>query len=204
MKKIKLIFDLSYLPEGFTGHLIPSTEVVEALIKISQKKKMKKILEIGFNTGWSAEIFFKIFKDISITSIEINKHSDSIKALEIINAINKNSLFMLWEDSSKVYEMLKKKQNLLPESSYDTAFIDGDHSYEGVKNDINLCMHLGIKNFIFDDALSPEVLRAIREEKKLKLIKNYPYPPLRKINGKYFIKKVKYQTGLGHYMIDFN
>lgn len=201
---MKLVYDLSYLPEGQMGHLIPTQEVVGALREISNKHKIKNILEIGFNTGWSATIFFKVLKDITITSIEINKSSNAIKAAKIINLEFKNLFKILWKDSVEVYEMLKKNQNLLPELNYDTAFIDGDHSYEGVKNDINLCIHLGIKNFIFDDACSPNILKAIGEEKKLKLIKNYPYPNIRKLNNRYFLKKYKgYQTGLAHYMIDF-
>ena len=202
MEKIKLIYDLSYLPESPVGHLIPTPEVVGSLREIGSKHNIKKILEIGFNTGWSSTILFKTFKDITVTSIEINKSFNAIEASKLINLKFNNFLTIIWEDSFKVYETLKKNQNLLPESNYDTSFIDGDHGYEAVKNDINLCMYLGIKNIIFDDSLNPNVLRAIREEKKLELVKNYPYPNIRKRNNRYFLKSYKgYQTALSHYHV---
>ena len=34
---------------------------------------------------------------------------------------------------------------------FDVAFVDGDHSADGVKNDIQLCLDLGIPYIILDD-----------------------------------------------------
>ena len=48
-----------------------------------------------------------------------------------------------------------------------------------------------IKKLIFDDGECPGILSAIQKHSDLVLINKYPYIPLRKINGKYFIKKIK-------------
>ena len=73
--KINLKLDLSHLPEGHTGHLMPTEEVVNTFLDISKKSKIKNILEFGFNTGWSSYIMLELFKKAKITRIEIYKFS---------------------------------------------------------------------------------------------------------------------------------
>ena len=73
--RINLKLDLSHLPEGHTGHLMPTEEVVNTFLDISKKSKIKNILEFGFNTGWSSYIMLELFKKAKITSIEIYKFS---------------------------------------------------------------------------------------------------------------------------------
>ena len=200
--KINLKLDLSHLPEGHTGHLMPTEEVVNTFLDISKKSKIKNILEFGFNTGWSSYIMLELFKKAKITSIEIYKFSEAIKGVSIIKNTFQSRFEIIWEDSQILYKKILENIIRLPFNNYDTAFIDGGHYPEIVDNDIKLSKLVGIKNFIFDDGECPNILPAIYKHNDLKLINKYPYFPLRKINNRYFLKKNKgWKVGLHHYEI---
>ena len=197
--RINLKLDLSHLPEGHTGHLMPTEEVVNAFLDISKKSKIKNILEFGFNTGWSSYIMLELFKKAKITSIEIYKFSEALKGVSIIKNTFQSRFEIIWEDSQILYKKILENIIRLPFNNYDTAFIDGGHYPEIVDNDIKLSKLVGIKNFIFDDGECPNILPAIYKHNDLKLINKYPYFPLRKINNRYFLKKNKgWKVGLHH------
>ena len=200
--KINLKLDLSHLPEGHTGHLMPTEEVVNTFLDISKKSKIKNILEFGFNTGWSSYIMLELFKKAKITSIEIYKFSEALKGVSIIKNTFQSRFEIIWEDSQILYKKILENIIRLPFNNYDTAFIDGGHYPEIVDNDIKLSKLVGIKNFIFDDGECPNILPAIYKHNDLKLINKYPYFPLRKINNRYFLKKNKgWKVGLHHYQL---
>ena len=200
--RINLKLDLSHLPEGHTGHLMPTEEVVNTFLDISKKSKIKNILEFGFNTGWSSYIMLELFKKAKITSIEIYKFSEALKGVSIIKNTFQSRFEIIWEDSQILYKKILENIIRLPFIIYDTAFIDGGHYPEIVDNDIKLSKLVGIKNFIFDDGECPNILPAIYKHNDLKLINKYPYFPLRKINNRYFLKKNKgWKVGLHHYQL---
>ena len=200
--RINLKLDLSHLPEGHTGHLMPTEEVVNTFLDISKKSKIKNILEFGFNTGWSSYIMLELFKKANITSIEIYKFSEALKGVSIIKNTFQSRFEIIWEDSQILYKKILENIIRLPFNNYDTAFIDGGHYPEIVDNDIKLSKLVGIKNFIFDDGECPNILPAIYKHNDLKLINKYPYFPLRKINNRYFLKKNKgWKVGLHHYQL---
>ena len=200
--RINLKLDLSHLPEGHTGHLMPTEEVVNTFLDISKKSKIKNILEFGFNTGWSSYIMLELFKKAKITSIEIYKFSEALKGVSIIKNTFQSRFEIIWEDSQILYKKILENIIKLPFNNYDTAFIDGGHYPEIVDNDIKLSKLVGIKNFIFDDGECPNILPAIYKHNDLKLINKYPYFPLRKINNRYFLKKNKgWKVGLHHYQL---
>lgn len=51
----------------------------------------------------------------------------------------------------------------IPAYEYTVGFIDGDHSYDEVRNDFDLFHGLGVKCFIFDDVDLAEVRHAISD-----------------------------------------
>ena len=200
--RINLKLDLSHLPEGHTGHLMPTEEVVNTFLDISKKSKIKNIIEFGFNTGWSSYIMLELLKKTKITSIEIYKFSEALKGVSIIKNTFQSRFEIIWEDSQILYKKILENIIRLPFNNYDTAFIDGGHYPEIVDNDIKLSKLVGIKNFIFDDGECSNILPAIYKHNDLKLINKYPYFPLRKINNRYFLKKNKgWKVGLHHYQI---
>ena len=131
------------------------------------------------------------FPNVKISSIEIYKFDRAEKGASIIKEKFPKRLQIIWQDSNILYKEVFSKKVTLPLDKYDTAFIDGGHYPDIVNNDIKLSKLLGIKNFIFDDGECPGIFPAIQKHSDLKLIRKYPYIPLKKINGKYFVKKIK-------------
>ena len=200
MKEIQLLLNLSDMPEGHTGHIMPSSEIVNGLLDIYKNSQVNNILEFGFNTGWSSYIMFSYLPNVKITSIEIHKFDRAEQGIKIINEKFPERFQVIWQDSTLLYKEVLNKKIKLPFDKYDTAFIDGGHYPNIVDNDIKLSKFLGIKNFIFDDGDCPNILPAIQKHSDLKLIKKYPYLPLRKINNEYFVKKNKgWPIALHHY-----
>lgn len=203
MPEIKMIYNLNDWPEGHVGHLVPSLEVIDAFKDINKHFKIKNVLEFGFNTGWSSFIILKTLEYTTVTSIEIYRFDKAEIGTQKLKDLFPSRHHIIWDDSQKLYQKVIKDIKILPINKYDTAFIDGGHVPEIVDIDIKMCKFLGIKNFIFDDGDCPNILPAIRKHSDLKLINNYPYINIRKLNNNYFLKKSKgWQTGLQHYMIE--
>jgi len=57
--------------EGFSQQIPRQTKILK---KYACRKKVKNILEIGFNAGHSAEIFLSSNVDVSLFSFDIAKH----------------------------------------------------------------------------------------------------------------------------------
>ena len=203
MPEIKMIYNLNDWPEGHVGHLVPSEEVINAFIDINKTVPIKSVLEFGFNTGWSTYIILKTLDNTTVTSIEIYKFKNAEIAVQRLKDIFPNRTNIVWGDSRDIYKKVISSKIILPNNKYDTAFIDGGHFPEIVEKDIELCKFLGIKNFIFDDGDCPNIFPAIKKNKKLKLVKKYPYINIRKLYNKYFLKESKgWEIGLHHYVLD--
>ena len=198
-----MIYNLNDWPEGHVGHLVPSEEVVNAFIEINKTHPVRNVLEFGFNTGWSTYIILKTLGETTVTSIEIYKFNNAEIAVQRLKDIFPNRSNIIWGDSRDIYEKVISNKIILPNNKYDTAFIDGGHFPEIVEKDIELCKFLGIKNFIFDDGDCPNIFPAIKKNKKLNLVKKYPYINIRKLYNKYFLKESKgWKLGLHHYVLD--
>ncbi len=198
-----MIYNLNDWPEGHVGHLVPTKEVIEAFRDINNNSKINNIIEFGFNTGWGTFIILKTLKNTTVTSIEIYRFDKAEISTLKLKDLFPNRHHIIWDDSQKLYQKVQKDASILPINQYDTAFIDGGHVPEIVDIDIKMCKFLGIKNFIFDDGECPNILPAIKKHSDLKLVNNYPYINIRKLNNNYFLKKSKgWQTGLQHYVIE--
>jgi hypothetical protein len=171
----QIIHDLTYMPKGHTGHLCPMKEVVDAWQEFYQIFPFTNILQFGFNTGWSSALFLTMFPNINIDSIEINNFSNAQKGLSILQEKFPNKHCIVWGDSQDICKEVINGVRKLPSEKYDLAFIDGDHSAAVVENDIKLSLHLGIKNFVFDDTQLPEIDSLLKKFKKLKLITEKVY-----------------------------
>ena len=195
----QIIHDLSYMPKGHTGHLCPTKAVVDAWQEFYRIFPFTNILEFGFNTGWSSALLLTMFPAVKVTSIEILEFDRASEGVKILKEKFPNRHDIVWGDSQHIANDVMLNTKKLPNSNYDFAFIDGGHWPEVVQKDIELSIHLGIKNFVFDDGDHPNIKPAIEKYLQLKLINTKNYIDTRYKNNEYKIKNRK--VNLCYYQI---
>ena len=141
------------------------------------KYKVKSILEIGFNIGYSASMFLEFDPDkkSTVTSVDIGIHAATVPAAKAVKNLHGDRFSFILCDSKKVRKQLEGQL-------FDLAFIDGDHSDIGVASDIRLCIDLQIPLLLFDDYWTYSDTNGIRKvctqfvhSKKMSLLKVYDH-----------------------------
>ena len=130
-------------PEGYWH----DRSIFRPVIKdIYAQLKPETMLEIGFNIGYSASMWLEFDPDqkLKLTSVDIGIHGDTVKAANAVKELHGDRFEFILCDSRKVKPQLQGRL-------FDVAFVDGDHSADGVRNDIQLCLDLGIPYIILDD-----------------------------------------------------
>jgi len=143
--------------------------LIYALIR---KYKIKSYLEIGFGRGYSAFCAAKAMTDDGIngkiTTIDPNFDKAHIENLTKIFPQN-------WFEKINFLQA-KSADALITLDKFDMIYIDGDHTYEAVKKDWDLCKDKWNKVILFDDYHLPtksqkdiecsKVIDAIEDETK--------------------------------------
>jgi len=158
------------------GHWLDRNDFRPLIQDIYAKYKVKTILEIGFNIGYSASMWLEFDPDQKshITSVDIGIHKDTVPASEAVKSLYPDRFSFILEDSKKVYNKVKNQL-------FDMIFIDGDHSGPGIYNDLQLALRLGIPLILVDDweeNTSPSypikgVCDDLVKENKLQLLRAY-------------------------------
>lgn len=155
------------------------------LLCIIAPLKPQRIVEIGTWKGYSAEVWIEACKPSDFITIE--KDSENICEYKV-KGISYRSWYNSDSHDPKVLETLKI---YIPE--IDFLFIDGDHSYEGVKKDWEMYGSLVRKGGIVvfhdciytsDDPNAPVQVKPLWDD----LNKSYPYVE---------IKTTEKSTGMG-------
>ena len=158
--KIKKIFtkDLS-LSESYNlndmwiteGNINQVPKQVELIKKIIIEENINSVLEIGFNAGYSAELFLSN-TSMDTVSFDDGKHKyHKFGKLHIDkNFPDRHSLIL--GDSKKT---LPKYIISNPAKNFDLIFIDGGHDYITAESDLLNCKNLSHKNtiVIMDDTV---------------------------------------------------
>jgi len=114
------------------------------LLKIIQKKKPKYILEIGTAYGGTLFLFTRLASENAvIISIDLpggnfgGGYSKARIPLYQKFALDNQQIHLIRKDSHKE-ETLEEIKKILNGNKIDFMFIDGDHTYQGIKRDFEL------------------------------------------------------------------
>jgi len=112
-------------------------EEIKNLLLILDKAKPKVILEIGTAGGGTLFLFSNIAHEEAILiSVDLYQAIEKRILFRYIGK-EKQKIFLIQGDSHSI-ETLRKIEGILRDDKVDFLFIDGDHSYEGVKKDFEM------------------------------------------------------------------
>jgi predicted O-methyltransferase YrrM len=135
----------------FEGYSQQIPEQVSDLIRLSERPNMT-VMEIGFNAGHSAEIFLKNNPSLTLTSFDLGIHNYVKIAKEYIDSKYPNRHTLIIGDSTQTIPQFIENNK---DAKFDFIFIDGGHSYEIAKSDLENCFYLAHKDTVvaLDDTI---------------------------------------------------
>lgn len=139
-----LDFALSYESMGVSIAPLQIREEIDGLMKVVSDLRPHTVLEIGTASGGTLFLFTRVVaEDAEVISVDLPEgefgggypawKSRLFKSF----ALNGQSIQLLRADSHKP-ETLKAVREVLQDRPVDFLFIDGDHSYEGVRKDFEM------------------------------------------------------------------
>ena len=129
----------------------PNYERGLLIYSLIRKYKVNSYLEIGFGRGYSTFCAVKAMEDERIegkvTTVDPNFDKNYLQSL---TRIFPQSWFQ------KIEFLHGKSEDAIPSlGNFDMIYIDGDHTYEGVKKDWDMCKSRWNKVVLFDDYHMP-------------------------------------------------
>lgn len=126
-----------------------------------------RVLEIGFNTGFSALLMLLAHTTLSITCVDIGAHPYVGLCANVLNNDFPGRLEMIMEDSRKVLPKLT--------GPYDVIHLDGDHSPETVREDFKLALAMSRPGtiWIVDDTNMSHINQIVNEYIASKVFKEF-------------------------------
>lgn len=122
--------------EGGSDELEIQQNDLRSLVKLPN---IKRVLEIGFNTGFSSEIFLEANPDCSVLSFDLGEWKYTMAGKNYIDYKFPNRHTLIIGDSTvTVPKYINDNQN----NKFDLIFIDGGHQYEIAKQDMANCYKL--------------------------------------------------------------
>jgi predicted O-methyltransferase YrrM len=123
-------------------------EWIDFIEKIYKGEKLKNVLEIGCYDGGTTVFLANISENLITIDQPLEARFDTFKyqiddsGLYGTNLLRTKTNFNYIAGNSHDTSTHEKVKNLLNGNKLDLLFIDGDHSYNGVKTDFNLYLDL--------------------------------------------------------------
>jgi predicted O-methyltransferase YrrM len=136
---------LNFVFEGKTDLIKPVQirKEIAGLLKALEKLKPKYILEIGVAQGGNMFLFSRIAtKDAKIIGLDWGRRGLLWRMPLFKSFAMKNQKIELIHGDSHQKKTLEEIEKSLEGNKVDFLFIDGDHTYEGVKKDFEMYNHL--------------------------------------------------------------
>jgi predicted O-methyltransferase YrrM len=127
--------------------------IMDMTLKGTKDTTTRRIMEIGFNAGHSAEIFLQN-PHTTVVSFDLGMHDYVSHAKEYIDHHYPHRHTLILGDSKDTIRAYIMKKH----PPFDIIFIDGDHEYNAARMDMNHCFHLAHKDtiVILDDTMYQE------------------------------------------------
>ncbi|GAA1905273.1 class I SAM-dependent methyltransferase [Williamsia serinedens] len=104
-----------------------------ALTSLASTPGIRRVVEIGFNAGFSSHAFLSAHPDIVVTSFDLGEHSYGSRAKAQIDQDFPGRHTLITGDSLTTVPAFAEAH---PGETFDLIFIDGGHSYEVASADI--------------------------------------------------------------------
>jgi hypothetical protein len=139
------------IPDKRIDRTTTSLKFKEDLIEFFTPLNLINCLEIGTCYGYSTHVLSHLFKSVITIDIDMT----NLKQAMIFNKDNKNITYLLGDSTNSDYDI---------DIKFDVSFIDADHRYSCVVQDIHQSIKYGINNMyiIFDDYGLPETIPAVK------------------------------------------
>ncbi len=161
---------------------------IESLLTMLKERKPKYILEIGTARGATLFLLSRIAApDAVIISLDLpgGKFGGGYSAFRIplyMSFALKNQRIFLLRENSHDFGAFEKVKGIIGENRLDFLFIDGDHTYEGIKADFELVKFCG-RVLFHDYKISPGP-RAFCDDNGFKQFEDYNFAYWEDTEGK--------------------
>ena len=142
---------LKNIPDKRLDRTTTSLKFKQDLIDFFEPLNLDNCLEIGTCYGYSTHVLSKLFKHVVTIDIDISNINRAIE----FNKSNKNIIYLLGDSVGTDYDV---------DFKFDISFIDANHSYTYVINDVNQSIKYGKDSMyiVFDDYGLPESIPAVK------------------------------------------